>query len=374
MSTCPTAVRGTRLCRTSRRRTRALWFCALAAAPLGAQAPTDSSPRLTWGGFLDTYIAWDTNRPPARDRQFTTQPARHAEFNVNLAHVHATLAGERVRGRLALQAGTSVQSNYASEPTEGVVSGPDVSRLLQEAYVGLRLSPTLWLDAGVFYSNAGLEAWESDQNPTYTRSLVADYSPYYSSGARLQWQASQRVSARLDVLNGWQNISETNSAKAIGTRVDVMGARTGLSWYTFAGEERDSGVRLFTGIGGRLNVTPRFTLLGQYDLGSEPRAAATGRARWRGGVVIARYTVTEEAAFVGRVERYADPEQVILGTGTADGFVGNGGSIGLDVRLPQGALWRTEARALRTRDVVFTGVSGATDRNAVLVTSLSMRF
>jgi len=150
-----------------------------------AQSAADTSLKVTIGGFIDGYYAYDFDRPPTIDRSFfggalfTTQPARHDEFNVNLAYVEANISGNRVHGRLALQAGTSVQDNYNSEPNIGIVSGPLLSRLLQEAYAGYQVAQNLWVDAGIFYSNAGLEGWVSKDNPTYTRSLVADYSPYY---------------------------------------------------------------------------------------------------------------------------------------------------------------------------------------------------
>ena len=93
----------------------------------------------------------------------------------------AILAGSRVYGRLALQVGTSVQSNYAAEPTVGTVSGPSLSRFIQEAYAGYRLTPSLWVDGGVFYSHMGMESWASKDNLTYTRSLVARHSIFVVS-------------------------------------------------------------------------------------------------------------------------------------------------------------------------------------------------
>jgi hypothetical protein len=90
---------------------------------VAAGAPPDTVTRVARGAFVDGYYAFDFNRPRDLDRAYTTQPARHNEFNANLAFVEATLSGSRVRGRLALQAGTSVQANYAGEPTTGAVSG-----------------------------------------------------------------------------------------------------------------------------------------------------------------------------------------------------------------------------------------------------------
>src|SRR5689334_18378817 len=77
----------------------------------------DSIPKsVAWGAFVDSYYGFDFDQPGNLDRSFTTQPARHNEFNVNLVYLEGKLTEEKVHGRLALQAGTSVQSNYAGEP------------------------------------------------------------------------------------------------------------------------------------------------------------------------------------------------------------------------------------------------------------------
>jgi hypothetical protein len=153
-------------------------ICLALPASLHAQGtPTDTATKITFGGFVDGYYAYDFNRPATLDRAYTTQAARHDEFNVNLAYVDATLSGPRLRGRFAAQFGTSVQANYATEPRLGTLSGPDVSRFIQEAFVGYQLAPTLWIDGGVFFSPFGSESWISRDNWTYTRSLIAENSP-----------------------------------------------------------------------------------------------------------------------------------------------------------------------------------------------------
>ena len=76
-----------------------------------AHSSPDTAVTVAFGGFVDSYYAYDFGRPVNFDRPFTTQAVRHNEFNVNLAYVEAKVSGPRVRGRLALQAGTSVQSN-----------------------------------------------------------------------------------------------------------------------------------------------------------------------------------------------------------------------------------------------------------------------
>lgn len=353
------------------------------------QAQADTSVKVTFGGFVDAYYAWDFGRPPSFDRSFaggalfTTQPARHNEFNVNLAFVEAKVDGPRVRGRLALQAGTSVQSNYSGEPTAGNVSGPSLARHIQEAVAGVRLAEGLWVDGGIFFSNMGMEGWISRDNPHLTRSLVAEYSPYYSSGVKLTWAASSRVTARLDVVNGWQNIAENNSGKGAGVRVDVAPkASISFSYYNFFSDEAGNRLRTFNGVGGKV-IAGRVTVHGEFDVGTQSKsAAAGGSASWYGGMLAARIQVTPQAAIVGRVERYDDENQVIVATGSnengvANGpFRANGGSIGLDVAPQARVLWRTEVRGFANRTAIFpNGETGAPRKQGgFVVSSLALTF
>jgi len=347
-----------------------------------SHAPADTSLRVTFGAFVDTYVAYDAGRPRTLDRSFTTQAARHAEFNVNLAHVEATLSAPRVRGRLALQTGTSVQVNYAGEPRVGQTSGGELSRLMQEAYVGYEVRPGLWVDAGIFFSNAGLEGWLSGDNATYTRSLVADYSPYYSSGVRMTWQATPALTVRADLVNGWQNISESNTDKSVGARIDyAVGGRTTVSWYSLAGNEPGARFRLFSGVGIRTKLARDVELLAQADVGREDAPDAAGRradaSTWAGTMATLRWAMTPHSALVARTEWYADADQVVASTGTTDPLRATGGSLGFDRRLGGMLVWRTEARALVNREPIFTDrrtASGLSRTNLVAVTSLALSF
>ncbi len=359
-----------------------LFAAALGAADTLATAPDstrrDSVPtRVAVGAFVDGYFAWDAGRPRAFDRAYTTQPARHNEFNVNLAFVEAVLTGERVRGRLALQAGTSVQSNSFAEPQVGAVSGGVLSRNIQEATVGVRLHPRLWLDGGIYFSYVGLEGWVSRDNPTYTRSLIADYTPYYLSGAKLTWQASRTVQAQLHLMNGWQNVSETNADKAVGTRIDwTPRPSVLLGWATFVGNEQadslPSRVRLLSQLLGRW-TPPGWEFSGVLDLGRQGRPGG-GADTWTGSTWIARRAVAPGVKVVGRVEHLFDRRQVLVSTGAPGGFRTTGASLGLDIAPEPRVLWRTEARTFRSGDALWPrdGRPAGSRTGVLLVTSLAL--
>jgi hypothetical protein len=76
--------------------------CVSLAAPgllVAQQRSADTTIKIAWGGFVDTYFAWDFGEPSTFDRSFaggalfTTRPARHNKFNVNLAFIEAKLQG-----------------------------------------------------------------------------------------------------------------------------------------------------------------------------------------------------------------------------------------------------------------------------------------
>jgi len=349
-------------------------FCALAAlivlvmgTRLRAQA-ADTSAHVTFGAFVDGYYAYDFNRPGGHDRAFTTQAQRHDEFNLNLAYVEARYQSSRARGRLALQAGTSVQANYAAEP-DSAAGFQNFLPLVQEAWAGISLAPTLWIDAGIFFSHIGSESWPSSDDPTYTRSLAAELSPYYETGVRAGWQARPSLAVTAVVVNGWQNISETNHGKAAGLRLDwTASPAVTLSYSSFAGREAsaatgEQGTRVFNDASARITPSSRVLIVPTFDVGSQDGD------RWYAASLVGRYALTPAVAVNGRVERYDDRHGVI-----APGLRVNGASLGIDVtRGP--AAWRAELRGLWGADeAIFPGRNGAETHDLAAVSSIAVRF
>ena len=300
--------------------------------------PPDTTPKITFGAFVDGYYAWDFDRPAGFDRAFTTQPLRYAEFNINLAYAAVQLNAPQYRGRLSLQLGTSVEALYAGQPKVGGI------QYIQEATVGYRLGPQLWIDGGIFASYIGLEGWISRDNLTYSRSLIADNTPYYLGGVKLTWTPNDRLTALVAILNGWQIISNFRELPALGLRVDyALSSAVTVSYDNFLG---DPG-RFYNDFVVQYNPNARWQLAASFDLGLE-----SGRTVY-GGLVIAKYHATDALAVVGRFERYADPHQIIVQTGLPGSFTANGGSFGVDVTPVHRLMWRSEVRGLFGDHAIF---------------------
>ncbi len=134
-------------------------------------------------------------------------------------------------------AGTYAQNNLAGEQ--------ELLRHVFEANAGVALDVQgpLWLDAGIFPSHIGFESAVSADNPTLTRSILAENFPYYLAGAKLSCGPSEKWELTALVLNGWQRIqrvpgSSLPSLGSLGTQVTYSPSpATTLNWSTFIGAD-----------------------------------------------------------------------------------------------------------------------------------------
>lgn len=322
-------------------------------------------------GFVDVYYAYSWNQPPTRDRAFTTQPLRHNETNVNLAFLSLRHEDESFHARFALQTGTYVESNTSAEPS--------LLKNILEASVGSRLGQGVWIDAGIFPSHIGLEGIVSKDNWTYSRSLLADFSPYYETGVSITASLNDRVSLRALLLNGWQNINETNSSKAFGTQLQYRPENNVLfNWSTFAGNETpDSSltrIRLFNDFGLQMSLSPSWGIAAVIDIGAQKKESGSGWDFWHGTSLMTRFMADSCWAATGRLEYYIDRKGVIAPTGTFNNFQVFSGSLNLDYAPTPAIVWRAEIRQYFSKDPLYPSRSGRKNAETCLVVSASAAF
>ncbi|MFZ1396955.1 MAG: outer membrane beta-barrel protein, partial [Candidatus Promineifilaceae bacterium] len=114
---------------------------------------SDFLKHVTISGYLETYYVYDFGNPENHTRpNFLYSYNRHNEVNLNFGYLQVAYDDNKVRGKLALMAGTYSNANLAAEP--GVLKN------LFEANVGVKLSKkkNLWVDAGLFASHIGFES------------------------------------------------------------------------------------------------------------------------------------------------------------------------------------------------------------------------
>jgi hypothetical protein len=137
---------------------------------LTGKAQTIDSLKINFSGFIESYYAYDFNSPTESQKlPFMYNYNRHNEFAVNLALLKAKITYKNCYASIALQAGTYVMDNYANENV----------KYLNEAYVGTYLDQAKKhnIEIGILPSYIGFESAASLNNPTLTRSILADNSP-----------------------------------------------------------------------------------------------------------------------------------------------------------------------------------------------------
>jgi hypothetical protein len=328
-------------------------------------------PSTTVNGFVDVYYAHSFLSHPMRDRSFTTQPLKHNEFNLNLGAIDVKFQGERVRGRVALQTGTYVQANFATEP--------QLLKHVLEASAGTRFGENVWVDIGIFPSHIGFEGILSRDNWTYSRSLLADYSPYYEAGVSITASVSEKVSLRGLVLNGWQNINETNDDKAVGSQVQYKPSGSVLlNWSTFIGNEQPdtvaSRLRLFNDFYAVFTLSDSWSLAAVFDVGFQKQASGGAYDSWHAATLMVKHTINQHWAVAARGEYFSDKNGVIIPTGTPNNFQTTGGSINVDYAASSNLLWRLEGRLFNSKDPLYPsgGELKKTDGFMVLSAAISL--
>lgn len=346
---------------------------------LAEPAPENTPDRaFQFSGYLETYYIHDFNEPGNHRRPaFVYSHNVTDRPSVNLALLKAALTTERFRGNLALGSGTYMRANYAAEP-HGL-------RNIYEANIGIKLSTEneLWLDIGVMPSHIGFESAVGQDNWTLTRSMMADNSPYFETGAKLsyitqdkQWQLSGLL------LTGWQRIQrpDGNTTPAIGHQLLYKPTdKLTINSSSFIGNDKSDAkrqMRYFHDFYVQWQLDEHWGLITALDIGAEQAAPGSERYHvWVSPTVVLRYAYSDRLQFAARLEHYHDKHGVIINTGTDDGFQTTGYSVNMDYRLNPRMVWRNELRKLTSRDAIFEKDSMRNvDNNLMAVTALTLSF
>lgn len=357
----------------------AMLVCLLAGVTqLFAQQDTTQNTQLSISGYLEAYYLRDFNNPLGNTRPgFVYSHNRTNEVNINLALLKATYETINTRANLALGVGTYMNANYSAEP--GVLKN------IYEANAGVRISKkhNLWIDAGIFSSHLGFESAIGKDNWTVTRSIFADNSPYFETGAKISYtSASGKLFLSGLILNGWQRIQRVDgsSLPAFGHQlVYKPTAKWTINSGSFIGSDKaDSArqMRYFHNLYAIYQMNEKLGITFGFDIGAEQKAKGSSKYNvWYTPVLIARYATTEKFSLTARGEYYNDKHGVIVSTTTEQGFQTFGYSLNADYTILPNVLWRTELRNLTNKDAIFLDRTNKLVKNSVTaVTALTVSF
>lgn len=143
--------------------------------------------KLDISGYAEVYYLYDFGRPSPNERPgFLYNHKMHNEFNVNLGYLKAAYSSKSVRANIALMAGNYPEYNLAAE------SG--LMKQVLEMNMGYNWNNKWSIDIGILPSHIGLESAVSKDCWTLSRSLVAENSPYFETGIKLNHSPNDRWS------------------------------------------------------------------------------------------------------------------------------------------------------------------------------------
>ena len=321
---------------------------------LRAQDKPDSSlkaalmkGKLTLEGYVDVYYSYAFSHPVGGTRPYVVNYNRDNEVNVDLAYVRLNYTADRIRATLTPGYGTYMNANYALER--------QTLQNIIEANVGVRLfkNRDIWLDAGVISSPYTNETVYSIDQLTYTRSVGAENTPYYLTGAKLTVPFGSKWTAYFYLLNGWQVIESQHDPLDYGTQLEYKpNSNWDINWNTYIGNESSLTnpgyrTRYFTDLYATYAPSDKWSFSADTYIGAQRRVEGDviKTRLWWNGNLCAKYSFLPGNSFSARIEHFDDPYEVLAKPVTnAPGFRLGSASLGYNLTIINDAMIRVESR------------------------------
>ena len=315
------------------------------AAPADAApaAPTWSVGTIDFSGFVDGNYSYNANRPAVQEggNQLYNFNSNADTFSLSAAKLTINHDPDPIGVHVDFLFGTTKKT---------VLSTQGDNDFIEQAFISYKPAKAKGFEAdfGQFVTSAGAEVIEAKDNWNYSRSLLFAWAiPYYHFGLRTSMPLSKTITAGVQVVNGWNNVTASNG----GVTVGIVGALTKpkytLSANYYTGPSNAGTQKGYTNLfDGTLLLTPtaKFSAYINYDYGRHQFPTGTSvtdlQPHWTGVALAAHEQVTGKVALTGRYEHFSDPVGFATGTGqTLNEFTGT-----YEYKWVEGLLSRIEFR------------------------------
>lgn len=280
-------------------------------------------------GFVDTYYSYNFNQPDSNMNKIggaiSNFDIYHNSFSLNLAELvfsKTPTANAPVGFRVDLDYGSTAELVACGAPSCPGGAAEEPFKNIQQAYVTWATPIGLTLDMGKFVTHMGAEVIETKDNWNYTRGLLFCCAiPYYHSGLRANYAISDLLFVNGYLLNGWNDVVETNNIKTYGAQIGFTPVKSLPIILNWIGPERSpSGTvggfenrQVFDAI---VSFLPSDTLafMVNYDYGKQDITGGGGSQKWTGIAAYAKWTV-DPCALAVRYEWTNDKDNFMYGTG-----------------------------------------------------------
>lgn len=187
-----------------------------------------------------------------------------------------------------------------------------------QAYIQYATGP-LTVIAGRFVTLAGFETIDPRTDSNFSRSILYGFAiPFAHTGVRATVVASDEVALNLGVVNGWDDLKDTNSAKTLEVGATFAPVKVvSLTIDGYFGRERVGGLtelgpegqRKLVDVIGTWNATSALTAVLNYDWGRQDGGASgNGTARWTGLAGYLNYSINDQWRASLRIEYLDDKD------------------------------------------------------------------
>ena len=296
--------------------------------------------------YVDVYFSLFNRLNGETFQTATTVGARHNTLGLNIAQYGLHLSNQRLRANLTLHAGDIALATW-----------DDTFNYIQEANVGFKILPELWLDAGFFTTHIGTESFLPKNNYTSSTAVASFNEPFYQAGARLTYSGIKNLSAELWLLNGYNLFIDQNEKKSVGALLSYqLSQQLSITYTNILGDEALAGsdtsqYRIYQNLYLNYQIGEDFFLTAGGDLGiqNEKWEQQSRQLFMYNYLVVARYNFLPKWGATFRFERFKDQNGFISGnfntmSNQLEGFDINGYTINVEYRPDDRMFLRAEYR------------------------------
>ncbi len=286
-----------------------LLLIGILAHPCAAQ----STDRIRWSALVDAYYGWNANHPRTGANQLHLYDVNADTPSLSLARFSLIRDAQPLGFHVELGTGKAYTALHTGDPA------PTALHHLPQAYLSFKppQAKGLQLDFGKFYTTIGAEAFESQDNWNYSRSLLFSWAiPGYHFGLRASAPVNKHLTAGVQVVNGWNNFRDNNSGKSVGMMASVTAAKVTWTHNYLVGPEKPaahSGRRHLYDTTVLFKPAERTNFYVNFDYGLDRKPGA-GSARWVGVAGAARLALNRRFAVSPRVSWFNDADGFTTGT------------------------------------------------------------
>ncbi|MEZ5014643.1 MAG: outer membrane beta-barrel protein [Chitinophagales bacterium] len=330
-------------------------LCLFLCISMHSSAQTnDTSAVFSLNGYVDTYIAWYTDSLAVEGyQQFPSTDPLSAQFGLNIAELSAAYDAKKVHANVTLHYGDLPMSAWSGK-----------YNMIQQAYAGVKLGKSIWLDAGFFRTHIGGEGLYPKENIASSIAIPTYFEPYYESGLRMTWNINDAWELKVLAMNGYNMFDDNNRRKSAGILlVYTINDHWNAGYNNYYGDDTpefaDSILhnRLYNNLFVNFEKK-KFKALLSADLAMQQNSgldSPDASASMYSALLALRYQMCSTTGVYVRGSICNDPDGFMTGVymhsdGTFSGLNITGATLGIEYKPIDNAYIRVEGRTLMAED------------------------